>query len=301
MIGVYKITNKINGKVYIGSSKNIETRWKQHIQCLDNNNHHCLRLQEDWNKYGIYNFIFEIEHMCNNIDELTKYEQKYINKYIDNLYNSNLISYKENTKNTKGSTTYKTYIPKTTIIKNVSIESYRLLFYILNKIRNDNRYSIKFGVKNYNDHIESKSNSIYSRIDDCLKEVQTIIPIKYKLINNSIIKLDLDENYFLKLCNKKDCIKLTIDEKDIYSNKLTRKDIIILLLVLINNKEVNISLSGLKHILNCSDKYDSFADFNKTILIPSIKNLKCVNYNLITYKIKLGRTVDRLKLVIRKK
>lgn len=30
MIGVYKITNNINGKVYIGQSININKRWKEH-------------------------------------------------------------------------------------------------------------------------------------------------------------------------------------------------------------------------------------------------------------------------------
>ena len=31
MIGIYKITNKINNKIYIGQSKDIERRWKKHI------------------------------------------------------------------------------------------------------------------------------------------------------------------------------------------------------------------------------------------------------------------------------
>ncbi|MDR0677008.1 MAG: GIY-YIG nuclease family protein [Elusimicrobiota bacterium] len=30
MIGIYKITNNINGKTYIGQSRNIERRWKDH-------------------------------------------------------------------------------------------------------------------------------------------------------------------------------------------------------------------------------------------------------------------------------
>lgn len=30
MIGIYKITNKINGKMYIGQSNDIERRFKEH-------------------------------------------------------------------------------------------------------------------------------------------------------------------------------------------------------------------------------------------------------------------------------
>lgn len=39
MRGIYKITNTINGKVYIGKSENIRHRWKQHICELNKNEH----------------------------------------------------------------------------------------------------------------------------------------------------------------------------------------------------------------------------------------------------------------------
>ena len=38
MIGIYSITNKINGKRYIGQSININNRWKEHIRNIDNPN-----------------------------------------------------------------------------------------------------------------------------------------------------------------------------------------------------------------------------------------------------------------------
>ena len=34
MIGIYKITNKINGKIYIGQSMNIERRLKEHMKLI---------------------------------------------------------------------------------------------------------------------------------------------------------------------------------------------------------------------------------------------------------------------------
>lgn len=59
-IGIYKITNKVNGKVYIDQSKNIEKRWKQHLGAKDNYLiHRAIR------KYGKDNFSFEIVQLCN--------------------------------------------------------------------------------------------------------------------------------------------------------------------------------------------------------------------------------------------
>ena len=52
--GIYQIRNKINGKIYIGSSadkKGILQRWKQHVKDLKNNIHHNKHLQTAW-KYA---------------------------------------------------------------------------------------------------------------------------------------------------------------------------------------------------------------------------------------------------------
>lgn len=77
-IGIYKITNTTNNNFYIGSSKNIEKRFKRHITSLSNNNHHNIYLQRSWNKYGKNNFKFEIIEKT-NIDNLLTQEQHYIN------------------------------------------------------------------------------------------------------------------------------------------------------------------------------------------------------------------------------
>ena len=58
MIGIYKITNKLNGKVYIGQSINIEKRWKQHINDPGYNIHNAIK------KYGKENFSFEVLLEC---------------------------------------------------------------------------------------------------------------------------------------------------------------------------------------------------------------------------------------------
>ena len=60
--GVYKITNSITGKFYIGSSSHIFKRWKSHLQRFKNpsDKEYNKKLYVDMRKYGSKNFIFEI-------------------------------------------------------------------------------------------------------------------------------------------------------------------------------------------------------------------------------------------------
>jgi len=96
LTGVYKITNIINGKAYIGESMNIERRWDEHKLELDNREHHSYKLQEDWNTYGKDNFKFEIlETIDDNLKQIIQkcllyiLEDKYIKQYnsINKGYN----------------------------------------------------------------------------------------------------------------------------------------------------------------------------------------------------------------------
>ena len=59
--GIYSIFNIINNKQYVGSSKNIRRRIKEHYRDLQNNKHHSQPLQNAWNKYGKYSFEFKME------------------------------------------------------------------------------------------------------------------------------------------------------------------------------------------------------------------------------------------------
>lgn len=64
-IGIYKIENTINKKVYIGQSNNILIRFSNHKYELNSNKHSNSHLQRAWNKYGRENFIFDILCECN--------------------------------------------------------------------------------------------------------------------------------------------------------------------------------------------------------------------------------------------
>ena len=71
MIGIYKITNKINGKIYVGQSNDIQRRFLEHT--------HRNKLQIDMaiQKYGKENFIFEILEEC-PIEQLNEREMYWI-------------------------------------------------------------------------------------------------------------------------------------------------------------------------------------------------------------------------------
>lgn len=85
--GIYSIINKINNKIYVGSSKNIMNRKSQHYSELRGGYHENIFLQRAWNKYGEENFEFKILEIVNNLEDLLYIEQKYIDKYFDNCKN----------------------------------------------------------------------------------------------------------------------------------------------------------------------------------------------------------------------
>ena len=78
-IGVYQIRNKLNNKVYIGSSKDIGTRWSEHKRDLRTGEHRNSHLQNAYNKYGPENFIFEVLELLDSEDKQYEREQYWIN------------------------------------------------------------------------------------------------------------------------------------------------------------------------------------------------------------------------------
>lgn len=73
---IYKVTNKVNGKSYIGQTRyTVEFRWRQHQHKKDNTYFHNAI-----HKYGIENFTVETLEEC-NIEDLDSKEIYYIAKY----------------------------------------------------------------------------------------------------------------------------------------------------------------------------------------------------------------------------
>lgn len=93
-IGIYKITNQVNGKVYIGQSKNIKDRWRNHktraFNDYESNSCYEYPLYRAIRKYGLENFSFEIIEEClpSELNEREKYWIKYYDSFnLENGYN----------------------------------------------------------------------------------------------------------------------------------------------------------------------------------------------------------------------
>lgn len=80
-IFIYKITNNINGKIYIGQTvRSVESRFARHIRdaekgMLDTHFARAIR------KYGAQNFSIEVIDVANSQDELNLKEQYWIRHY----------------------------------------------------------------------------------------------------------------------------------------------------------------------------------------------------------------------------
>jgi group I intron endonuclease len=87
---IYKITNKLSKKCYIGETteENPEERWKRHKYAISKGTG-CPALRDAVVKYGLENFTFEVLIICfdeNRYDHEKEYIKKY-NSVVPNGYN----------------------------------------------------------------------------------------------------------------------------------------------------------------------------------------------------------------------
>lgn len=91
MTGIYKIINKINGKIYVGQSVDIVERWKQHGYKAFNEKEKGYKsaIHAAFRKYGIENFELMILEECsvNELDEKERYWIQELNTLTPNGYN----------------------------------------------------------------------------------------------------------------------------------------------------------------------------------------------------------------------
>lgn len=66
---VYKITNKINDKIYIGqTTRSLKDRWRNHLSQYSG----CVAIKNAIDKYGADNFIIEVISECTTVNDLNK-------------------------------------------------------------------------------------------------------------------------------------------------------------------------------------------------------------------------------------
>ncbi len=69
---IYKLTNKINGKIYVGRTVNLRWRKSKHKRTVTN-----TLVSRAINKYGWENFVLEILEHCDPVDIIQR-EQYYL-------------------------------------------------------------------------------------------------------------------------------------------------------------------------------------------------------------------------------
>ena len=86
--GIYKLTNKRTGKVYVGQTNNLARREKEHMSDLASGTHHNQRMQQDYNRGDRFSFQV-LEHIEGTRDDLNRRENFQIWKHnsFHNGYN----------------------------------------------------------------------------------------------------------------------------------------------------------------------------------------------------------------------
>lgn len=304
MIGIYKIANRKNGWSYIGSSKSIENRWKQHINELEDKKHHCYRLQYDWDKYGICEFDFSVLEICEE-SNLIKREQYYIDLNYNNgmIYNTKLKleASSNKIKSSKGKLDDKyIFIPKTMTNIPDSINAQRLLLYILDSIKTNNHTYFEISVKEYCEILNMSNSRIYIECPKYIKELNNINVEGSELFdlceyNNGIIIVNVKDNIF-KLLNKSNSLKIKINIQDL--SKIISSNTLKVLIYILNNYD-KISLDKFRDVLNIKGSaYNEYGNLKMKIIKRIVDDAKNMNIDLKVNEYKSGKKINSLKFAI---
>jgi len=178
---IYKITNKINNKCYIGQTiKTAEERWKEHKRNININHPNCINktLYKAMRKYGIENFTFEV--LQDNIETYEQLDKAEI--YWIDYYNSFVKGYNE----TFGGQQYHKMLPNKEIIED---------YY---KTRSARKTALNFGIN-------------HSTVDDILN--QNNIP-RFSFRQAAGQRIMISKNDFHKEFDSvKDCAEWFVENK----------------------------------------------------------------------------------------
>jgi group I intron endonuclease len=90
---IYKIINITNAKFYVGSTTRWDSRLRTHRRKLRSGTHHCLPLQNAWNKYGEDSFVFRVLAVVDAPSELHSVEQLLLDEHHGTPQCYNLARY----------------------------------------------------------------------------------------------------------------------------------------------------------------------------------------------------------------
>jgi group I intron endonuclease len=193
---VYKITNIINGKNYIGQSNDPRVRWNSHKYHSRNDGKKNYHLYASMNKYGIQNFLFDVIAQAPTADLLNFLENDLIIQYdaLNSKYGYN--------KTING--TVNRFISNETKKRMSEAQKGHLVSEeARTKIGNANRNrSINLGAKNGMFNIRSAQSKFTDDQVICIREefknknvTTSQLAIKYKVDRTTIWKLLTNKTY----------------------------------------------------------------------------------------------------------
>lgn len=154
---IYKITNKINGKIYIGQSINPKNRFNAHMKKQSSSK----SISKDVDKYGSDNFLLEI--IEENVKDFKESEKYWIKYYKDNGYDMYNV--------TKGGEEPPTFYGES---HPHSIYSDKQLLEVIRLLKETNYNAIKIGyITNTNRDFVNKINVGKRPIDGVIYPIRT--------------------------------------------------------------------------------------------------------------------------------
>ena len=99
-MGAFQIRNTANGKIFVGSSVNLDAIWNRHKLQLELGSHPNAALQNDWKQYGAESFKYEILDVIVEKETETRDYPREV-KTLEEMYLEKLQPYAEKGYNIK--------------------------------------------------------------------------------------------------------------------------------------------------------------------------------------------------------
>lgn len=285
MIGIYKITNKISNKVYIGQSKSIGVRWSNHLNRLECGKHENQALQEDYNKFGYHIFSFEILKECQE-SELLEIEKQYIIKYSNNSYN--LTNNAKNINNRNCKNTQIKYIYVNSDIykqynKSIGKIAQKITLFSYENLNQDNY--IEMSVGECAKSLEITSDTIYRYKDLIISDLRKSDIYEKVEYNSGIIILSFKEKYLE--------VDLKIPLFNHFYKNITNYNTIKFLIFVLKNKTVDIKVEQFKEIFDLCN-YNEYSGLKKYCISKILKDINNIGININFKEMKLGGKIAKL-------